>query len=147
MRERFWRVVVAQLLATLGVLLLALTVIGIPLALWKLVGWSFVQQEVIFTDKGFRESFRASSELVRGRWFRTARVIVVFYVLSVAAGPILTFALIFTALPLIWINVIGSLVFALLMPFVALGETFLYFDLSVREEEEPVPQRQFWRRG
>jgi hypothetical protein len=145
-RERFWRVVGAQLLATLGVLVLALTVIGIPFAAWKLVGWSFVQQEVIFTDKGFRESFRASSELVRGRWFRTARVVIVFYVVSVAAGPILTFALIFTALPLIWINMIGSLVFALLIPFVAMGETFLYLDLGVREEEEPVPRDQSWWR-
>jgi hypothetical protein len=144
-RERFWRVVGAQLLATLGVLLLALTVIGLPFAAWKLVGWSFVQQEVIFTDKGFRESFRASSELVRGRWFRTARVIVVFYVVSVAAGPILTFALIFTALPLIWINLIGSLVFALLIPFVAMGETFLYLDLGVREEEEPARPRRAWQ--
>jgi hypothetical protein len=144
-RVRFWRVIGAQLLATLGVLLLALTVIGLPFALWKLVGWSFVQQEVIFTDKGFRESFRASSELVRGRWFRTARVILIFYVISIAAGPMLTFALIFTALPLIWINVIGSLVFALLIPFVAMGETFLYLDLSVREEEEPVRPRRSWR--
>lgn len=66
--------------------------------------------------------------------------------ISVAAGPMLAFALIFTALPLIWINVIGSLVFALLIPFVAMGETFLYLDLSVREEEEPVAHRQFWRR-
>jgi hypothetical protein len=147
-RERFWRVVGAQLLATLGVLVLFLSVIGIPWAIWKLVGWSFVQQEVIFTDKGFRESFRASSELVRGRWFRTARVIVIFYVLGIAAGPILTFALIFTALPLIWINLIGSLVFALLIPFVAMGETFLYFDLGVREETESAQRRQFFsRRG
>jgi hypothetical protein len=144
-RERFWRVVGAQLLATLGVLLLALTVIGIPFALWKLVGWAFVQQEVLFTDRGFRESFRRSSDLVRGRWFRTARVIVIFYVLGVAAGPLLTFALIFTALPLIWINVIGSLVFALLIPFTALGETFLYFDLSVREEEEGVTPKRSWK--
>jgi hypothetical protein len=140
-KERFWRVVGAQLLATLGVLLLALTVIGLPWAVWKLVGWAFVQEEVIFTDKSFRESFRASSELVRGRWLRTARVIVVFYVIGVAAGPLLTFALIFTALPLFWINVIGSLVFALLIPFTALGGTFLYFDLSVREEEEPIKPR------
>ncbi|HEY5333997.1 MAG TPA: hypothetical protein VIJ21_10665, partial [Solirubrobacterales bacterium] len=144
-RERFWRVVGAQLLATLGVLVLALTVIGLPFAIWKLVGWSFVQQEVLFTDKGFRESFRASSELVRGRWFRTARVILIFYVISVAAGPMLTFALIFTALPLLWINVIGSLVFALLIPFVAMGETFLYFDLGVREEEGPARPRRSWR--
>jgi hypothetical protein len=144
-RERFWRVVGAQLLATLGVLLLALTVIGLPFAIWKLVGWSFVQQEVIFTDKGFRESFRASSELVRGRWFRTARVVLVFYVIGIAVGPIFSFALIFTALPLIWINLIGSLVFALLIPFVAMGETFLYFDLGVREETEPARPRRSWR--
>jgi hypothetical protein len=140
-KARFWRVVGAQLLATLGVLLLALTVIGIPFAIWKLVGWAFVQEEVIFTDKSLRESFRASSELVRGRWLRTARVIAVFYVIGIAAGPMLTFALIFTALPLIWINLIGSLVFALLIPFTALGGTFLYFDLSVREEEEPARRR------
>jgi hypothetical protein len=143
-RERFWRVVFAQLLATLGVLLLAISIIGLPWALWKLVGWSFVQQEVLFTDKSFRESFRASSERVRGRWFRTARVILIFYVVSVAAGPILTFALIFTTLPLIWINMIGSLVFALLIPFVALGETFLYLDLGVREEEEGIKPRRRW---
>ncbi|OJU80592.1 MAG: hypothetical protein BGO11_15245 [Solirubrobacterales bacterium 70-9] len=144
-KARFWRVVGAQLLATLGVLLLALSVIGLPWALWKVVGWAFVQEEVIFTDKGFRESFRASSELVRGRWFRTARVILIFYVIGIATGPILTFALIFTALPLFWINVIGSLVFALLIPFTALGGTFLYFDLSVREEEEPAKPRRSWR--
>ena len=144
-RARFWRVVGAQLLATLGVLLLALTVIGLPFALWKLVGWAFVQEEVIFTDKGIRESFRDSSELVRGRWFRTARVILIFYVIGIATGPILSFALIFTALPLFWINVIGSLVFALLIPFTALGGTFLYFDLGVREEEEPTKPRRSWR--
>ena len=144
-RERFWRVVGAQLLATLGVLLLAITVIGLPFALRYLVGWSFVQQEVLFTDKGFRESFRGSLRLVRGRWLRTARVILVFYVIGVAAGPILSFALIFTALPLIWINVIGSLVFALLIPFTALGGTFLFFDLSVREEEEGVTPARSWK--
>ncbi len=144
-RARFWRVVGAQLLATLGVLAMALTVIGLPFALWKLVGWSFVQQEVIFTDKSFRESFRASSELVRGRWWKTARVVLIFYVIGVATGPIFTFALIFTALPLIWINVIGSLLFALLIPFTAMGVTFLYFDLGVREEEEPSRPRRSWR--
>jgi hypothetical protein len=144
-RERFWRVVGAQLLATLGVLALALTVIGAPFALRYLVGWAFVQEEVLFTDKGFREAFRGSLRLVRGRWFRTARVILVFYVIGIATGPILTFALIFTALPLFWINVIGSLVFALLIPFTALGGTFLFFDLSVREEEEGVTPRRSWK--
>ena len=44
----------------------------------------------------------------------------------------LGFTLIFTNFSLLWINVIGSVVFALLVPYVALGRTLLYFDLGVR---------------
>ncbi len=42
----------------------------------------------------------------------------------------------------------AAVVFALFIPFVAVGQTLLYFDLQVREEEEPVPKRRrlrFWR--
>ncbi|HEX5989301.1 MAG TPA: hypothetical protein VFY75_03690 [Solirubrobacterales bacterium] len=148
MLARFWRVVAAQLLAMLGVFLLALTVVGLPFAAWKYVSWLFVQQEVLFTDKSIREAFRGSSELVRGRWWHTVRVAGVLWLLSIAAGPILGFALIFADFPLFWINVVGSVVFALFIPYVAVGQTLLYFDLQVREGEEPVPKRRrlrFWR--
>ncbi len=50
----------------------------------------------------------------------------------------LGFTLIFTDLSLLWINVIGSVVFALLVPYVALARALLYFDLGVRTEEEPA---------
>ena len=146
MLARFWRVVAAQLLAMLGVFLLLLSVIGIPFAAWKYVSWLFVQQEVLFTDKSIREAFRGSSELVRGRWWHTVRVAGVLWLLSIAAGPILGFALIFADFPLFWINVIGSVVFALFIPYVVVGQTLLYFDLQVREEEEPVPKRRRLRR-
>ena len=144
-RARFWRVVFAQLLATVGVLLMAITLVGIPWAIWKLVGWAFVQQEVLFTDKSLRASFRGSSDLVRGRWWHAVRPIVFFSVLSAVAGPVLTFALIFTPLPLVWINVLGSLIFALLIPYVALGKTLLYFDLQARAKAEPAKPRRSWR--
>lgn len=149
MLARFWRVVAAQLMVTFALLLLLLTVVGIPIAAWKYVSWLFVQQEVLFTDKSIREAFRGSSELVRGRWLHTVRVAGVLWLLSIAAGPILGFALIFTSLPLIWINLLGSVVFALFIPYVAVGQTLLYFDLQVREEEEPVKPRRArlpWRR-
>jgi hypothetical protein len=149
MLARFGRVVAAQLLAILGLFLLAITVVGLPFAIWKYVSWLFVQQEVLFTDKSIREAFHGSSELVRGRWWHTVRVAAPFWLLSIAAGPILGFALIFTDLDLIWINLLGSLVFALFIPFVTAGRTLLYFDLQVREEEEPArPRRRvsrFWR--
>jgi hypothetical protein len=145
LRARFWRVVFAQLLATLGVLLMVLTIVGIPWAIWKLVGWAFVQQEVLFTRKSLRESFRGSSELVRGRWWHAVRPIIFFYLLTTVAGPVLTFALIFTALPLVWINLLGALVFALLIPYVTLGKTLLYFDLQARAEAAPAKPRRSWR--
>ena len=142
MRGRFWRVVGAQLLAIVGACALAITVIGIPFAIWKYVGWQFVQQEILFEDKRIRDAFRGSSDLVRGRWWHTVRVAGFFWLLSVVAGPVLGFALIFTNFSLLWINVIGSFVFALLVPYVALGRTLLYFDLGVRAEEKPAKR---WR--
>ncbi|HET9592991.1 MAG TPA: hypothetical protein VFP17_08755, partial [Solirubrobacterales bacterium] len=137
---RFGRVVAAQLLAILALLLMAVTVIGLPFAIWKYVSWLFVQQEVLFTDKSIREAFRGSSDLVRGRWWHTVRVAAPLWLLSVAAGPILGFALIFTDLDLVWINLIGSLVFALFIPYVIAGRTLLYFDLEVRAEEDVRPR-------
>jgi hypothetical protein len=142
MLRRFWRVVGGQLLATLAVIALALTVIGIPFAIWKYVGWLFVQQEILFEDKKIREAFRGSSRLVRGHWWRTLRVAAFFWLLSVVSGPVLGFVLIFTSLPLFWINAIGAVVFALLIPYVALGRTLLYFDLGARAKEAPARR---WR--
>ncbi|MGA8746732.1 MAG: hypothetical protein WB507_12860 [Solirubrobacterales bacterium] len=141
----FWRVVGGQLLATLGVTLMALTIIGIPFAIWKYVDWQFVQQEILFEDRGLREAFRRSSRLVSGRWWHTVRVAGFLWALSVITGPVLGFALIFANLSLAWINVFGSVVFALLIPYVALGRTLLYFDLAARDAEEPVRPRRLRR--
>jgi hypothetical protein len=63
---------------------------------------------------------------------------------------VLGFALIFANLSLTWINIIGSLVFALLAPYVAIGRTLLYFDLQAREEQEaaaPTRRKRWWSRA
>ena len=103
---------------------IAITVIGAPLAVWKYVEWQFVQQEILFEDRSLREAFRGSSRLVRGRWWHTVRVAGFLWLLSVIAGPVLGFALIFANFSLFWINVFGSVVFALLVPYVASAERF-----------------------
>lgn len=142
-KARFWRVVGAQIAATLGVILMAVTVIGIPFALRYLVAWSFVQQEVLMTDKSIRESFRGSAELVRGRWWHALRTIAPLQLLGIILGPLLGLVMIFTSLPLPLVNLISSLVYALMIPFTAIGATLLYFDLQVRAETEPVTDRKF----
>jgi hypothetical protein len=142
MWERFRRVVGAQLLAMLGLFLMVLTIVGIPFAAWKYVGWLFLQQQILFEDKPLREAFRGSSELVRGRWWYTLRVAAVFWLIGVATGPALGFALIFADISLLLINAIGALVFALLVPYIAIGRTLLYFDLQAEAEEAPAER---WR--
>lgn len=140
--RRFRRVVGTQLLATLALILMAITVIGLPFAAWKYIGWLFIQQQILFEDVHPREAFRASSQLVRGRWWYTLRLAAVFWLILVVTGPVLGFALIFTYLPLPLINLIGMLVFALLVPYVAIGHTLLYFDLQARAAEAPARR---WR--
>jgi hypothetical protein len=134
MFARFWRLIGGQLLVSILTLLLAATIIGIPIAIWKYIDWQFVQQEILFKDKSIRDAFRGSTKVVRGHWWRTLRIAGFFWLLSVVAGPVLGFAMIFANLSLTWINIIGSLVFALLIPYVAIGRTLLYFDLQAREE-------------
>jgi hypothetical protein len=141
-RERFWRIVAALLLATFGILLMAITVIGLPFAIWKLVGWSFVGQEVLFTDRSLRESFRGSSELVRGRWWRAVRVVLFLVAILFVAGPVLTLGLIFTPLPFLAINLLGALIFSLLIPYAVIAQTLLYFDLQARAEEGRLSNRE-----
>jgi hypothetical protein len=143
--RRFWRVVGGQIMATLGVTLLAITVIGAPWAIWKYFSWQFVQQQILFEDKPLRAAFRDSSELVRGSWWRTVRVAGFFWLVSTVLGPVLGFVLIFLNFELVWINLIGSLVFALIIPYVTLGHTLLYFDLQERRATEPVRPRRSWR--
>jgi hypothetical protein len=150
MLRRFWRVVGAQLLAMIAVFAMAITIVGLPFAAWKFIRWQFVQQEILFNDRRIRDAFRASSELVRGRWWLTVRVAGVLFLISTVAGPVLAFALIFTNLSLIVINAIGALVFALMIPYVAIGGTLLWFDLQARAEEgvraKPLRERLPWRR-
>ncbi len=143
---RFWRAALCHLAATLLVLLIALTVVGIPIAIKKYVDWQFVQQEILFKDRRLRDAFRGSSELVRGQWWHTLSVAGFLWILSRVAGPVLGFAMVFADFSLTAINLFGSLVFALLIPFVALARTLLYFDLAAREQEAPGHQPERVRR-
>lgn len=146
--DRFWRVVIAKLLSLMGITLLMVTIIGIPFAIRFLATWAFVSQEVLFTDRSIRDSFRASSDLVRGNWWRTVRTMVPLMLLLTVLGPLLGLVLIFTPLPLLAVNLIGSVVYALVIPFATSGTTLLYFDLRARAEVgEAVPRRSWapWR--
>jgi hypothetical protein len=127
-----------ELVATLLVILLSITVIGIPYAIKKFVDWQFAQQEVLFENRSIREALRASTGNVRNNWWRTAIAATTLWLLSQIPGPILGLAFLFTTLPVGTVNLFGSAIFVLLIPYVAVGRTLLYLGLAARNETRAV---------
>jgi hypothetical protein len=134
--HRAWRLVVVQLVATILVALLLLTIIGIPYGIKKYVDWQLAQQEILFEDRSVRDALRGSTHTVRRHWWHTGAVAGTFWLLSQIPGPALGFALLFTTIPITTVNLIGSVVFALTIPYVGIGRTLLYLDLGARNETQ-----------
>ena len=74
-----------HLLRTVIIGLLMLSVIGIPVAVRKYVDWQFIQQTIFFEDASIRGALERSTDVVRGRWWRTARVTLFFFLVSMVA--------------------------------------------------------------
>jgi hypothetical protein len=137
--HRLWRLVAVQIVILVLLVLIAITIIGIPYAIKKFVDWQFAQQEILYEDRSIREALRGSSRLVHGHWWHTAVVAGTLWVLSQIPGPALGFALLFTTLPVSTVNLFGSVVFAVLLPYIGIGRTLLYLDLAAREVSAAAP--------
>ena len=82
--RRLWRLVAVQLLIIVCLLLMAVTIIGIPIAIVKFIDWQFAQQEILFEDRGIRDAMRGSTRLVRRHRWHTGTVAGALWVLSQA---------------------------------------------------------------
>jgi hypothetical protein len=115
------------------VLLLTITVVGIPFAIHPLIRWSLFAQACMLGDLSAGESLRRSSELVRGRWWRTFGFTLLVDVLAALSGPLLGVGLLLlTDHSLNFINLASALVYTLTVPFAAIDLTLYYFDLEAR---------------
>ncbi|HEX4672233.1 MAG TPA: hypothetical protein VH279_08180, partial [Solirubrobacteraceae bacterium] len=76
---------------------------------------------------------RRSSELVRGRWWRTLGFTAVVDALAVLSGPLLGVGLLLlTDHSLTFINLAASLVYTFTVPYAAIQLTLYCFDLEAR---------------
>jgi hypothetical protein len=133
--RRFWSLLGAALIAVLVQLAIALTIVGIPLAVYRFVRRVFVLPEVVLHGQSARSSQGASVDLVRGHWWRTAFLAGVLYLILVGAGPIVGFVLLFeTGLSPALIDAVGSVVYMVVFPYTAIAAMLLYFDLLERRK-------------
>lgn len=148
----------AALMSGAAVLLMGVTIIGIPFAIYFGLRWSFVSQAVIIDGTGARAALSRSSDLVRGHWWDVSWTLaglgLVFGLLSLVLALPVTLpelfdsvsALIsgdipkpeFSPFAFLWSSGSG----AMIAPLFPIAQTLLYYRLRAGKEgsrfgEEP----------
>jgi hypothetical protein len=148
--RRVWRrgpdLARSYLPAVVLLVLLDLSVVGVPVAAWLTVRWVFVGQVVMVEDTVGTPALRRSGSLVAHRWWHTALFAFLIWsgihVVAVALGLLALVAV--TGLPLWVISLISLVVEVALTPLGAIALSLLYGDARAEQEDEraaaePVP--------
>lgn len=141
----------AQILAGLAVGLAAITIIGIPFAVYFGVRWQFAAQAVILEGRGAVDALSHSGDLVKGSWWRVVGIMfaagivtgilgaliglpfgIASGVLSVPSGSYETGVI----MPLeVIVSTVGGVLSSVITgPITGIWATLLYYDLRVRKE-------------
>jgi hypothetical protein len=129
----------ATAIVVVASVVLGTTVLLIPVAIWVAVRWSLLAPVIEYESARPLRSLRRSGELVRGRWLRTASLVGTSALFTLVAGPLLGALLIFVSnSALALVNLVAGVVYALVLPFVALVTTYVYSDARTHVELEPA---------
>lgn len=140
MVARLWSLGWAWLRVLVVAGLLTLSIVGIPLAVVYLVRKVVLTQACVLEDLRATPALRRSSELVAGHGPRVLAISALVNVTAFLLGPIVGVAVLFlTSGSLAVINLISSLVYAVVVPYAGIAITLLFYDLRRRKAgEEPV---------
>jgi hypothetical protein len=134
----------AVLLRVVGIpLFLALTVVGLPVAVWYLGRTAVAVPACVVEGLGARASVRRSKQLVGRHFWRVSALTTLTVAAALFVGPLAgAIVLLTTDLPLLLVNAVAMVVSAASMPFVGIVLTLLFLDLRCREHEpaaSPAP--------
>jgi hypothetical protein len=126
--------------AAVIVIVLLISVVGIPFGIRQLVRYQFMPQVVMLEGLGARSSLARSSQLVRGRWWHTAVVIgVIDLLLAVFTSAVGLVILVLLRPPFWLLTILVGLATMLIFPLAAIATTLLYGD-AVHERESESAQ-------
>jgi hypothetical protein len=125
----------AALRAAIIVLLLAVTIVGIPFAINRFVRWMFLAQVIMIEGIRGQAVLARSSELVQGRWWNTlGRLIVVGLVIQIPV-QFLQSALVEAAPGVAGTLLVGITGF-IYVPFGIISLSLMFFDLKARKAKD-----------
>jgi hypothetical protein len=119
------------------VMALIVSVVGIPFGVWFLVRYQFMPQVVVTESRNGKDALARSGQLVRGRWWHTAIMVGLFNLLVAASGLAMGLLLLVVAagIPLWLFSGLITLMYALIVPLAAVGQTLLFGDALAADQE------------
>ena len=135
---RFWPLIGALVLATLGVTvgMFALIIPGIFLAIF----WLFASQAVVIEGKSVRDALRRSGEIVRGSWWTVFLAYLVISIVAAIARFVLeliggaAFLALDGSARTVAVAIWSTLVLLVVEPFLLIAVALLYADRVVRTD-------------
>jgi len=140
-RPKLWLLVGMLIRAAVVVAVLELTVIGFFASVWLIVRWSLLAQVVALEERPLHP-LRRSALVVRGHWWRAASVVAIVSGTALLIGPVVGCLLLFaTSASFDVVNLVSGIIYVVVLPLAAIVQTYLYFDLRVREKTAPAETR------
>ena len=126
-----WPIFVARVRVGVRIVLYAITIVGIPWAILRLIRAVFIAQAVVQDRDDPSTALADSARTASVNLGRTALTQIVLGVITLITGPLIAILLllIIPSRPLGLVNYVSSLLFALLFPIGAIGMTLLYDEL------------------
>jgi hypothetical protein len=123
----------ASLRAFVIAFLLMLTILGIPFAIHRFVGWTFLAQVIMLDDEKAATALGASRALVRGHWWNTlGRLLVLGLVVGIPTSILSSILTgVFGGLPG---AVLSSIVTFAATPLGLIATTLMYYDRKLKQE-------------
>jgi hypothetical protein len=117
-------------------LVLAMTIVGLPVAIWYLGRTAVAIPACVIESLDARMAIQRSKQIVGKHLWRVAALTTVTLTAALLLGPLVgAFVLLGTQLEVLLANLIGVVVSAAVMPIVGITITLLYLDLRARERE------------
>jgi hypothetical protein len=129
----FGRLFVTALRIFIVVVALAITVVGIPFAIYFMIRWVFFAQAIVIEGESSSGATDLSARIVQGHWWRTFGILIMVGLL--ASVPAAVVSLVFSAAAPVAASLATGVVGVVVLPFSAGAETLLFFDLQARDRQ------------
>jgi hypothetical protein len=119
------------------VVLLAASVLLLPLAAWLAARWATAGPAAMCEGHSIRAALRRSAELTHQRRMRTLALTLLLFVVALGTGPLLgALLLLLTNWPFLVLNAVVAISYAVLLPWLGIALTLQFYDLRAEQRRD-----------